>query len=199
MNRPFAAALMLGGKSRRMGVDKASLRLSDDGDPLWRIQLSKLAALQPAELLVSTRSEQLGFEFPDARIVPDLAEDAGPLAGIAACLQSSTQPLVLCLAVDMPLITTEILDQQLLANAGENRGVVPQIGRRWEPLAAVYPKILETLAIECLTSDDLSLQNFVRQAEQLRQIQTWPVDPANADSFTNINTNADWAAVRASG
>jgi molybdopterin-guanine dinucleotide biosynthesis protein A len=52
---PFAAALLAGGKSRRMGRDKALLPVEWEGAsvPLWERQLSILKALAPAELVIS--------------------------------------------------------------------------------------------------------------------------------------------------
>lgn len=192
MTRPISAALIMGGKSRRMGpgCDKAQLKIDETGEPLWRIQLNKLAALEPAELFVSKREDQADFDFDIAEFIPDLKPDAGPLGGIAACLKRASQPLLLCLAVDMPRITIEFLDQQLLGHADEERGLVPKIDGRWEPFAAVYPTTLAGLALECLNSDDLSLQSFIRKAE----MKSWEVEPENRDWFHNLNTPEDFAA-----
>ncbi|MEM7014126.1 MAG: molybdenum cofactor guanylyltransferase [Verrucomicrobiota bacterium] len=194
MSRPIAAALIMGGKSRRMGdgIDKAQLTIDETGEPLWRIQLGKLAALEPAELFISKRHDQAGFEFPGAEFVPDAKPEAGPLAGIAACLKRATQPLLLCLAVDMPRVTSAFLDQQLLARADAERGLVPRIDGRWEPFAAVYPSRLADLAFRCLETDDLSLQSFIRKAE----LQTWDVEPREQSWFVNINTPEDLAVIQ---
>lgn len=193
MSRPIAAALIVGGRSTRMGRDKALLPIGTGGEALWRIQLSKLAALDPAQLLISGRED---LNFPGAESIADAARDAGPLAGIAACLRASTQPLLLCQALDMPRMTTEFLSQQLLARATPECGVVPKIGDRWEPLAAVYPKSLESLAFERLAGDDRSLQSFVRQAEAAGKIETWQVEKADEIWFENVNTPEDWESLK---
>ena len=57
---PFAAALLAGGRSLRMGRDKA--RLPWGGEPLWRHQWRTLAALEPSSLLLSCRTVE---DFPD--------------------------------------------------------------------------------------------------------------------------------------
>jgi len=52
----FAAVLLCGGRSTRMGRDKAFLDW--DGRPLWQVQLEKLQQLAPQRLLISCREEQ---------------------------------------------------------------------------------------------------------------------------------------------
>jgi molybdopterin-guanine dinucleotide biosynthesis protein A len=194
LSQPFAAALIAGGKSRRMGgVDKALLEFGETGEPLWRIQLGKLVALEPAQLLISGRND---LEFEGAEWVPDAVENAGPLAGIAACLESSTQPLLLCLAVDMPSMLSDFLAQHLLARAEPDCGVVPIIDGRWEPFAAVFPTSLASLARERLAGEDHSLQAFVREAEERGQIQTLQAESQHEPLFRNLNTPEDWAAYR---
>ena len=194
MRPTFAAALIAGGKSRRMGgVDKALLEVGESREPLWRNQLSKLVALGPSQLLISGRND---LEFEGAEPVSDAVADAGPLSGIAACLQTSTEPLLLCLAVDMPAMTAEFLGQQLLNRAEPDCGVVPQIDGRWEPFAAVFPSSLASLALERLGGEDRSLQGFIREAEERGQIQTLPAEIEDRPLFRNLNTPEDLALAK---
>src|SRR5438874_2033835 len=51
----ISAVLLAGGKSRRMGQDKATLIIA--GKPLWQIQLDLLRKLQPQEMFVSARMD----------------------------------------------------------------------------------------------------------------------------------------------
>ncbi len=92
-----------------MGRDKRLLVVDWEGEPvpLWRRQLNVLRRLAPAELLISGLPD---LDYPlDVTVVPDNIKDAGPLAGIASCLDVAQSRLVLVLAVDLPHITAGLL------------------------------------------------------------------------------------------
>ena len=127
----FTGALIAGGRSSRMGRDKAFLDWQ--GRPLWEVQLAKLSSVGASELLVCGRREQ-GFEGDGFRFVQDDVEDLGPLAGLANALKEASHETVLVLAVDMPLVTAELLRELLGKCDGlPGRGVVPVVRGRVEP------------------------------------------------------------------
>ena len=159
----FAAVLLAGGQSRRMGRDKALLPLPD-GRLLWERQLGILRELGPAELFIS------GFVRPgfpeDVPLLADELPGRGPLGGIAAALAAMRSPRLVVLAVDLPAMTAGFLSR-LLGESPDGRGIVPRHGGPngfYEPLAAVYPVGCRTLARERLAGEDWSLQTFVRAA-----------------------------------
>ena len=146
---PCSAALIAGGKSRRMGQDKCLLEIR--GTLLWQRQLAVLAELGAAEILISCRTEQTYFQSASARIVVDEWSDAGPLGGIASVLQAASQEMVLMLAVDMPKISAPFL-ARLFTHVTPGCGAVFKTPRGYEPLAAIYPKSLGSLAGDCVNS-----------------------------------------------
>lgn len=167
MSAPFAAVLLAGGRSRRMGRDKALLPLGD-GRLLWQRQLDVLRELGPAELFVSGPRRD---GFPGELIcLEDEWPARGPLGGIAAALWAMSAGRLVVLAVDLPRMEAGFL-RGLLARAERGRGVVPRHpdGGLYEPLAAVYPVECLTLARERLHDEDWSLQGFVRRAAELCQ------------------------------
>ena len=179
----FSAVLLAGGRSSRMGRDKALLPLAG-GQLLWERQLSILQALGPAELLISG-PERAGFAAT-ARVIADRKPGLGPLAGIAAALVAATHPLVVVLAVDLPGMTTEYLGQLLRASLPA-RGTVPENQGFYEPLAAVYPRASAEIAARRLAGPDRSLQQFVRAAISAGQLTAHPILPPERHLFTNWN------------
>ncbi len=183
----FSAVLLAGGKSSRMGRDKALLEF--EGKPLWRRQLDTLRRLSPNELFIS------GSQRDSAVVtIADEVPDAGPLAGIAAALRRSSSPCLIVLAIDLPMMTTAFL-RSLLDLCHDQRGVVPQRTQRFEPLAAIYPKNSAELAAAALQRDDFSMQNFVRAALEQNLLIARKISPNETPLFTNLNTPSDLAAL----
>jgi molybdopterin-guanine dinucleotide biosynthesis protein A len=95
--------LLTGGRSRRMGRDKATLPV--DGRPL---------GLRPVEALRSLVDEVVvaGRPLPglEARVVPDPLPDGGPLAGMVAGLLAARTPLAVVVACDMPSLVPAVVD-----------------------------------------------------------------------------------------
>jgi molybdenum cofactor guanylyltransferase len=183
----FSAVLLAGGRSSRMGADKALIEI--DGQPLWRRQLEALRRLSPDQLLLSGPERD-----PVIETVRDEVVGAGPLAGISAALDRSSWPLVVVLAIDLPMMTTAFL-RSLLQLCREEQGIVPQRGDYFEPLAAIYPKRCAPLAIAALQNGDFAMQNFVRAAISEELLLARTIADAEAPLFANLNTPADLAAL----
>jgi molybdopterin-guanine dinucleotide biosynthesis protein A len=187
---PFSAALLAGGRSRRMGRDKRLLVVDWEREPvpLWKRQLNVLRRLAPVELLISGPGD---LEYPpDAKVVPDKIQDAGPLAGIASCLEAAQSKLLLILAVDLPNITPDYL-MSLVEGAIPGRGVVPAIGEQLEPVAAVYPVEAVTTAFASLQRGERSVQAFAHRLERSGLMNIRKVTAAEEALFQNWNSPLD--------
>jgi molybdopterin-guanine dinucleotide biosynthesis protein A len=151
----FAAVLLCGGKSTRMGRDKAFIDWN--GRPLWQVQLEKLQQLGPNRLLISCREEQ-GI-VSDAEIIFDpIDSNDGPLGAITRCLELVKKPL-LVLAVDMPWMTVEFLRDQILPG-GFFRGP-----HGFEALCAVYEPAMLPAMQKALAERRLALQRVIEACQ----------------------------------
>src|SRR3974377_2140775 len=97
------AFVLAGGKSSRMGRDKAFLVFR--GQTLLERALQSLRAVTSKVYVVGAREKFCSF----GPVVEDVYPDRGPLAGIHAALSTSDTELNLVLAVDMPLIEPALL------------------------------------------------------------------------------------------
>jgi len=133
------AAILVGGKSLRMGRDKADLVWS--GLKLVEHVYDRVSPLVDEVLLV-VRPERKDWAenlAPEgARVVCDRAGAEGPLAGIAAALAEATHQRVLAVACDMPNLQPDLLKAMLDDRSAQV--IVPQTGHGFEPLLAVYEK-----------------------------------------------------------
>jgi molybdopterin-guanine dinucleotide biosynthesis protein A len=184
----FSAVLLAGGQSTRMGRDKALLPMPGSDLLLWQWQLRTLEELRPDEIFWS------GPGRPGVpghvRLISDAVKDAGPLAGISACLDLLQSDLVLALAIDLPRMNAAFL-KTLLARCSPSCGAVARHGDFFEPLAAIYPKGLHVLASEHLSRGRYAMQDFVREAARRGLLQTFSLDENDIPLFKNLNSPAD--------
>ena len=181
---PFTAVLLAGGKSTRMGRDKAGVLL--DGEPLWQRQLATLRATGPRELFISGKQDG-PYAVAGVEIMSDITPDCGPLAGLEAALRRASHPLVLVLAVDLPAMTAGFLSALVRAAAASGTGCVTGDDRWFEPLAAVYPRACLPLAAECLYGEDRSMQHFVRLAVEQGFMGVRELSEVERVLFRNVN------------
>jgi len=183
----IGAVLLAGGESRRMGTDKAMLLFR--GKPLWQIQLETLRKLEPEEINVSARIDP-SWRPHDVRFVADIPPSRGPLSGLAASLDRMRTTHLLALAIDMPWMSNKYLEY-LCAQIVPGRGVVPKIGGRAEPLAAIYPREAGTEFHNGLTGPDFSLQSVIRDLVASGKLSEPSVTEAHKKLFRNANVASE--------
>jgi molybdopterin-guanine dinucleotide biosynthesis protein A len=129
-----AAFVLAGGKSTRMGRDKAFVDY--DGRTLLARMLDLARSVTADVRIVGSREKFRSY----AAVVEDAFRDCGPLGRIEAALRASSSELNLILASDMPFVSREFLqyliDQARMAP--EAGVVVPLADGRRQPLCAVY-------------------------------------------------------------
>jgi len=183
----ISAALLAGGESRRMGRDKATLVLR--GKPLWQIQIDLLRKLKPVEIFVSARTDP-SWRPSDAAFIPDEAPSRGPLSGLAAVLGRIRTAHLLVLAIDLPFMNEAYL--RSLCHAIEpGCGVLPMIGGRAEPLAAIYPVEIRVDLVDALSGTDSSLQSLTNRLVKQGKLRPLFVAKENEELFRNLNEPAD--------
>ena len=187
-----SGALLCGGRSSRMGRDKALLEVN--GQPLWRLQWTKLRAVCGEVVICGRFSQRAVFEVEKVRFASDTAVDLGPLSGIARALETARASHVLVLAVDMPRMSEGYL-LQLCGAAGTSCGAVPERAGTFEGLCAVYPALMLPLVLERLSGPDRSLQSLVRLGLERRLLRPVPVADSELGLFENWNAPDDVAPV----
>ena len=184
----ISAVLLAGGESRRMGKDKATLLFR--GRPLWKIQFDLLRTLQPEEIFISARVDP-PWRPSNVQFVSDEPPSRGPLSGLSATLARISTDYLLALAVDMPLMSEDYL--RLICNLIEpDRGVLPVIGDRAEPLAAIYPKGAGIDFITALSGSEFSLQSLTKKLVETGKLNSVNVLEEEGNFFRNFNDLSDF-------
>jgi molybdopterin-guanine dinucleotide biosynthesis protein A len=130
------AIIMAGGRSRRMGQDKAALEIN--GMPAIQYVFEQLRPHFDQILVSSTNTKK--HRFPGVTVVPDEVTDKGPLGGIASTLRVSRNNTNFVIACDIPEVDIDFVRRMIRESNGYD-AVLPQTGAsRYEPLFAIYKK-----------------------------------------------------------
>jgi len=193
----LTAVLFVGGESRRMGADKATLVLN--GEPLWSRQLGVLRELKPEKILISARTKP-AWSPPEIEVVLDEPPSRGPLSGLAAALNKIQTTHLLALAIDLPGIQAGYL-HKLWKLARPNCGVLPSIDGEPEPLCAIYPagEAVAAAAKRALSGGDFSLRGFTASLVKQQRLMILPLVDAEKGGHLNVNTPKELAAADQAG
>lgn len=206
---PLNAIVLAGGRSSRMGQDKALLPIQ--GVPLLQRVCSIASALCDPVYVVTPWPERYQHLLPATcqfiREVPLPGESTGdvtsasivmplphgPLVGFAQGLAQVQTDWVLLLACDLPRLRVEVLQDwavELDSLSEEALALLPRHAKGWEPLCGFYRR-------SCLPA----LTNFINQGG--RSFQQWlaqhPVQllslPEDDQMLFNCNTPTDLDAI----
>jgi molybdopterin-guanine dinucleotide biosynthesis protein A len=186
-NSAVTAFILAGGKSTRMGTDKAFVTLG--GRTLLAHALDLARSVATDVHIVGDPAKFAAF----APVVEDIFRDCGPLAAIHAALQSSQTDLNLILAVDVPFVTPA-LAQYLIKRARDSKAIVTvtRAAGNWQPLCAVYRRAFADAAEQSLRAGRYKIDALF-DAETTLAIEEEELE-ANGFStraFRNLNTPED--------
>lgn len=133
----YSMIILAGGKSRRMGTDKADLLYQ--GKTFLEIQIEKGQTLGITDILVSGYRGEILNKNPNVRVIPDRYVQKGPLGGLEACLREALYEKCLVLSVDVPLVPTKEL-KKLLQCSEKNKEQITILkhGEKEQPLIGIY-------------------------------------------------------------
>jgi molybdopterin-guanine dinucleotide biosynthesis protein A len=193
----FAAIVLAGGKSSRLGRDKASEPLL--GVPLLQRVIDRLRGLVVQVVVVKARGQDLpGLEAPvEVTVVEDLYPESGPLGGLYTGLIASACARSLAVACDMPLLQPALV-AELFRQAPAYDVVVPVAEDFAQPLCAVYSKACLGPIKRELDAGRFKLTGFYENVRVLEvPPEVWARFDASAASFLNLNRDEDLSRAEA--
>lgn len=183
----FTAVILAGGRSTRMGRDKAWLL--HEGKPLIEHSLRTVREAGAIEVAISCRAEQ-DFSRFECPILEDLNPDCGPLEGIERALETAEHPLVFILAVDLPGMTPAFI-RWLHGKCSGASGAVVVRESGPEPLAAFYPRSAGQVACRMIASGQLAARAFADECVKQGFASAVSLSEEYETCLTNWNTPAD--------
>ncbi len=179
-------SILCGGKSSRMQSEK--------GLVLYRNKAfieHIIDAVLPISKNIQLVTNSSDYDYLGYKIVKDIVLEKGPLGGIYSALVHSDFDTNLILSCDIPLISTQII-QQLIDNHSDGVAItVFGDSNRIHPLIGMYSKNLISVLKNAIDSNSLKMMDFISKSKH----QLIPIEEENTKLFKNINSLADLEAL----
>jgi molybdopterin-guanine dinucleotide biosynthesis protein A len=191
MSESISAILLAGGKSSRLGTDKAKVKLNGESFMIQDIA-KKLSAVSD-DVVISTNGRRYEDITVPVRWVTDVNPGAGSLMGLYSGLLAVRYDYAIAVACDMPFINIDLL-KYMISIPRDYDALLPRVGEKTEQLHAIYSK-------KCLPAMENALQSGrIKISAFLGDIRVKYVpeeiinryDPEHL-SFFNVNTPSDLA------
>ena len=177
----MSGCVLAGGSSKRMGTDKALLKLGDK--TFLEIQIDKLKRMGIEDILY-VRGEDV--EVQGVRRVTDLYPERGPLGGIHAGLKACENKSCLFLGIDVPLVPEDFLKELIVKHTS---GItIAQSESHDEPLIAIYDAELADVIPSLIKDHGAPVRELFKYAPLRRVPFTGP-----EGLLKNCNTPEDYA------
>jgi len=186
----LAGFILVGGKSSRMGDNKAFLDCS--GRTLAQHVADEVRQAAGSVHLVGDPAIYSALGYP---VIADRLLSAGPLGGVEAVLHSgAAREWNLIVACDMPALDSALLGQLCRAAEGARATadcLIPRMASgQLQPLCALYRKRCADEAVQALETGLRRMLDWIA----LLDAEFWPADATEAmRQFQNVNTPPDWA------
>lgn len=185
----IGCVILAGGKSSRMGRDKANLEIKD------QTFIKKLTKeLDFFEEKMIARGANESFDGIDWNIIPDLYEGCGPIGGLHAALKHCKSEALVCLPCDLPLLETSFV-QWMVSHLkdGYDAIICRSLGGRTHPLCGIYRKT----AVEILEAQIAGGDYRMMYALEKMKVKYVVADSESKEAqLWNVNTPKDYESLQ---
>lgn len=181
----YSMLILAGGKSRRMGKDKAELLL--EGVPFWQVLAKKGGSVGIKNVYLSRGAWEMDFA-EGIELVCDKYPDRGPLGGMQAAFEKMKTPYCLVVSVDVPQIPVQVLEHLLSYHRTRIRaGMTAGAMLLWhedrvEPLIGIYPTGCAALIEEEIKERSCAVFRIldrIAYENDVQQVKEWQVRSLN--------------------
>jgi len=190
----ITAVILAGGKSSRMGTDKALLPYGPKNEPLIVAVINMLSGIFSRIMISAAKSNPLErFGLP---LILDHFPEIGPLGGITSVLESGEER-IFCVACDMPFLNEDLIRYQC---SFTDDAVIPEWHNRWESLHSIYSLPLLPALRQAIEKQHFKISDalFGCNVRLLLESEIQKFDTAGK-CFANINTPGDFERMKAEG
>ncbi|MCB4751560.1 MAG: molybdenum cofactor guanylyltransferase MobA [Sulfurovum sp.] len=184
MKHIIPAVIFAGGKSSRMGKDKALLPFGAY-ESLAAYQYHRLNVFFNSVYL-STKTDKFGFDAP---LIMDRYKVYSPLTALVSAFEVLDEEAIFILSVDTPFVDNTVI-QNIITTRQKEDAIIARTNNKIQPLCGLYVRSMLPLAQEALTQRKHRLTRF------LEEINTKYVDFEDEKLFLNLNHPFEYKAAK---
>lgn len=175
------AVIFAGGKSSRMGTDKALLPFKEYNS-LSQYQYTRLQK-QFETVYISTKENK--FDFP-CELVLDQYDVSSPLAGLLSIFDTLDCEIVFVLSVDAPLVDESVFHALFNAYEEGYDAIIPESPKGLQPLCGIYSRSIVPLLQKAYANNEHKLTKLLHAANMKKVIFELE------EPFTNLNYQEEY-------
>jgi molybdopterin-guanine dinucleotide biosynthesis protein A len=184
---PMTGVILAGGKSSRMGSNKALLQI--EGKTFIEHIAETLRLVVSRVIIIADRQEE--FAFLALPMYPDIYKECGPLAGLHSSFIHTDTPAVLAVTCDMPLLEASLLSSLLDVPPSYDAALFSS-NEFIQPFPGFYRRSCLPRLEDNLQGKKYSVIGLIRALNVI----TFPVPPLSCSQklnpFTQINEQSDY-------
>ena len=188
MNSTIVGAILAGGRSSRMGRDKALLKL--DGSPFVSHVATTLREIFDRVILVA--NDPSAYGFLGLKTIGDIYQDCGPLGGIHSALVHAGSADIFVTACDTPFVTRELV-RYVVGFDSDAPARIPSFGQQLHPLCGIYTQNCLPFIVERLEVRRLRVVDFVEGIHAAVIPISSDLPFYREDLFANFNSPEDFS------
>ncbi len=192
MNREkdIVGVILAGGKSRRMGTNKALLPYQ--GRPL--IEHIANVVREVFEHVVVVADEGEAYSFLNLPLHPDIYKDRGPLGGIHAAFHHTNASTLFVVSCDLPGITPQLIEYLVNIDA-QASAVVPVVDEKLHPLCGLYRGTILPHIEQAIQDGTLAMTALLEKVGAVKVPITPELPFYTKQLLSNVNSPDDYAAI----
>ncbi len=183
----FTTYILIGGKSSRMGTDKASVLLK--GQTFINRIITAVNPFKTTIKLVSSLDQHNNLDY---QIIPDIEKDKGPVSAITSALSDTKTAMNLILSGDIPLLQNNTLEWLVNKHQNEYQATIICSDTKKMPLIGVYNKSCVTVFEKHLKKNQLKLMHVLDDLK----VNFIEIPKKWQQQILNINTPEELKAIQ---
>ena len=191
----FTLAIIAGGKSSRMGTDKAFVNILGKSVIEHIIERLKDIGQEETILITNHAADYAHLSLP---MYSDVYPEKGSLGGIYTAIYHSSSPYTFVVACDMPFVSPDLMRYMVaLAEVKSFDAIVPRVDGVAQGVFALYNKFCLPLIQMSLSRNELKVISFYKNV-RMRYVDEIEHDQFNPKglAFYNVNTPLDLEEAR---